>query len=92
MTFCRIILLIYFQFILAQDNNYAREGPTQSNLTVQYENDRVQVLKNAGYVPSSPEESPCVTEDEIDELPHVTVRNKRFIKRQSSREAQGIIL
>ena len=48
---------------------------------------------NSGYAPSSPEESPCPTDDELDELRDQKdkLRKKRISKQQISKEAGGNI-
>ncbi|KAL9971607.1 hypothetical protein ACROYT_G017791 [Oculina patagonica] len=77
-------------------DNYASQGP-QSVVYIS-EHPRVQALQNTGYAPSTPSATPEVspsatpqqTDDEVEELPDViSVRNKRLLKRQSSRDAQS---
>ena len=48
---------------------------------------------NSGYAPSSPEESPCPTDDELGELRDQKdkLRKKRISKQQISKEAGGNI-
>ena len=48
---------------------------------------------NSGYAPSSPEESPCPTDDESGELRDQKdkLRKKRISKQQISKEAGGNI-
>lgn len=59
---------------------------------------RLQALQNEGYAASTPSATPEVspyatpqqTDDEVEELPDViAVRNKRRLKRQSSKETQN---
>ncbi|XP_078371042.1 uncharacterized protein LOC144654699 isoform X2 [Oculina patagonica] len=69
-------------------DNYASQGP-QSVVYVT-EHPRIQALQNTGYAPSTPSATPQQTDDEVEELPDViSVRNKRLLKRQSSRDAQS---
>lgn len=72
-----------------------RPAVSDSSAVVPLASPKVKPLQiNVAYTPSSPEESPCPTDDELGELrnPKDELRKKRILKRQSSKEAQGTVI
>ena len=49
---------------------------------------RLQTLKNEEF-PLTPEGTPCPSDVELDDLPDVSQRSKRLVKRQRSRKGQS---